>query len=102
MRTDPETHAVERTALAWLRTGLAAAGAAAVFLTHALIHKQTAVASLVATAVVLGIAAISTVRHHALARGHWHHGGRPIALTTLTVVAVILLSAAIDIANLGT
>ncbi|OHT81519.1 DUF202 domain-containing protein [Mycobacteroides saopaulense] len=102
MKPDPETHAVERTALAWLRTGLAAAGTAAVFLTHALIHKHTAVASLIATAVVLGIVAISTVRHHALARGHWQYGGKPIVLTTLTMVAIVLLSAGIDVANLGT
>lgn len=102
MRAAHETRAAERTALAWLRTGLAAAGTAAVFITHALIHKQTAGASLIATGVVLGIVAISTVRHHALARGLWHHGGKPIALTTLTVVVVILMSAGIDISNLGT
>ncbi|MBB4855500.1 uncharacterized membrane protein YidH (DUF202 family) [Mycobacteroides chelonae] len=102
MKAAPETLAVERTALAWLRTGWAAAGTAAVFLTHALIHKHTAVASLIATTVVLGIVAISTVRHHALARGHWQRGGKPIVLTTVTIVAVVLLSAGIDISHLGT
>lgn len=102
MKPAHETHAAERTALAWRRTGLAAAGTAAVFMTHALINKQTAGASLIATAVVLGIVAISTVRHHSLARGHWHRGGKVIALTTVTMVAVVLLSAGIDIANLDT
>ncbi|MUM15914.1 DUF202 domain-containing protein [Mycobacterium sp. CBMA271] len=102
MKAAPETHAVERTALAWRRTGLAAAATAAVFITHALINKQTAGASLIATAVVLGIVAISTVRHYSLARGHWNGGGRVIAWTSVTVVAVALLSAGIDIANLVT
>ncbi|MBA0048085.1 DUF202 domain-containing protein [Mycobacterium sp. NPDC050853] len=97
-----ETNAAERTALAWRRTGLAAAGTAAVLMTHALINKQTAGASLIASAVVLGIVAISTVRHYSLARGHWYHGGKVIALTTVTTVAVALLSAGIDISNLVT
>ncbi|MGH3723514.1 MAG: DUF202 domain-containing protein [Mycobacterium sp.] len=102
MKAAPETQAAERTALAWQRTGLAAAGTAAVFMTHALINKHTAGASFIATAIVLGIVAISTVRHYSLARGHWHLGDKVIGLTTVTIVTVILLSVGIEITNLVT
>ncbi|CPT41660.1 Uncharacterised protein [Mycobacteroides abscessus subsp. abscessus] len=97
-----DTYAVERTALAWRRTGLTAAGTAAVLMTHALVHKHTAGAALIAAAVVLGLVAISSARHRSLARGHWAQDGKAIALTTATMVAVILLSAGIYLSNLGT
>lgn len=102
MNTANATHAVERTALAWRRTGLTAAGTAAVFMTHTLLNKQAMGAALIATAIVLGIVAISTARHFSLERGQWHRGSKPIALTTVAVVLIALLWAGIDISNLGT
>ncbi|ORA61998.1 DUF202 domain-containing protein [Mycobacteroides franklinii] len=102
MNAASATHAVERTALAWRRTGLTAAGTAAVFMTHTLINTQAMGASLIATAIVLGIVVISTVRHFSLGRGQWRRGGKPIALTTAAVTLIALLWAGIDISNLGT
>ncbi|CPW33389.1 Hypothetical protein ERS075547_04233 [Mycobacteroides abscessus] len=71
-------------------------------MTHALIHKHTAGAALIAAAVILGLVAISSARHRSLARGHWAQDGKVIALTTATMVTVILLSAGIYLLNLGT
>ncbi|WP_336081494.1 DUF202 domain-containing protein [Nocardia sp. SSK8] len=86
------TLAQERTALAWRRTALGAAGVA-LLLAHEATRDgwPTIVIPLVATAAALLLSWLGWLRGHALHRGDTARGHRLVAVTGCTVAAVALI-----------
>ncbi|MGW4632774.1 DUF202 domain-containing protein [Nocardia sp. NPDC004415] len=86
------TLAQERTALAWRRTALGAAGCALLFAHEATRDGwPTILLPLVAAAAALLLSWLGWLRGQALHHGHTARGHRLVAVTALTVATVALI-----------
>ncbi|KAF0847846.1 DUF202 domain-containing protein [Nocardia caishijiensis] len=89
------TLARERTALAWRRTALGAAGCALLFAHEATTEDGAHIVfPLAATTAALLLAVLGWYRGRSLHRGHIEGGHRLVATTTLTVTLVVLIAVA--------
>ncbi|WP_410869880.1 DUF202 domain-containing protein [Nocardia sp. A7] len=87
------TLAMERTALAWRRTSLAAAACAMLFVHEATIDgRRTVVLPLAAATVALLLACVGWLRGHALDRGRAGIGHGPVATTTVAIAIVAIVA----------
>ncbi|MDO3646048.1 DUF202 domain-containing protein [Nocardia mangyaensis] len=86
------TLAMERTALAWRRTGLGAAACAMLFVHAAATQGSTAVLPLAAAAVSLLLTCLGWARGRALDHGRMPPGHRPVATTTVAIALVALIA----------
>ncbi|MFD6449887.1 DUF202 domain-containing protein [Nocardia sp. NPDC060220] len=94
------TLAMERTALAWRRTSLGAAGCALLFVHEATVDGWPAwPVPLAAATVALLVAGVGWSRGRALDRGHSGTAHRFIATTTLAVATVALIAAVTVVLN---
>ncbi|MFD3704618.1 DUF202 domain-containing protein [Nocardia sp. NPDC058658] len=85
--------AMERTALAWRRTSLAAAVCALLFVHEATTDsRRTVVLPLAAATVALLLACVGWLRGHALDRGHAGISDRPVATTTVAVAILAFIA----------
>ncbi|MFI9510040.1 DUF202 domain-containing protein [Nocardia sp. NPDC052566] len=82
--------AAERTALAWRRTAVAAMIVGALFLNYAVTSgwRGAAIAPVAAAVTMAAIGGLCYLRNRGLHRGHYEHGARLVAATTVAVVAV--------------
>lgn len=87
------TLAMERTALAWRRTSLAAAACALLFSHEAISGSwPTVVLPVAAASAVLLLTGLGWYRGRTLDRGRIGDGRRPVAATTLVIAAISLLA----------
>ncbi|MFE7801161.1 DUF202 domain-containing protein [Nocardia sp. NPDC057440] len=93
--------AVERTALAWRRTAIAAMVIAALFLNHAATNgwRAAAIAPLGAAITLAVLAGVCYSRNRSLHEGRFGHGKGVVAATALAVVAVACVAAAIEMTD---
>ncbi|GGK42681.1 DUF202 domain-containing protein [Nocardia camponoti] len=91
--TAADTLARERTALAWRRTGLGAAGCALLFLDAALRQPNgTGVLPLAAAFTAFGLTGLGWWRAQAIAHGSSTASTKPVAAVTTMVAALIVVA----------
>ncbi|MFD7841824.1 DUF202 domain-containing protein [Nocardia sp. NPDC059764] len=92
--TEAPTYYSERTALAWRRTAIAAMGTSGLFVNHAVVSgwRPAAIGPALAAVGLLFLAGISFARNNSLHHGHRAHGPRAIAMATVVVLIVCVVS----------
>ncbi|WP_107658371.1 DUF202 domain-containing protein [Nocardia suismassiliense] len=90
--------AAERTALAWRRTAVAAMITGALFLNHAVTSgwRPAMIAPIGAAIAMAALAGLSFLRNRSLHQGNYGYGRNVVAATTVAVVVVAGLAAAIQ------
>ncbi|MFX0576770.1 DUF202 domain-containing protein [Nocardia nepalensis] len=93
--------AAERTALAWRRTAISAMAVAGLLLNHAAGSgwRPVAAAPIAAAIAMAALAGLCFSRNRALHEGRFGHGRGAVAATTVVVLAVAVVAAAIGLAD---